>query len=262
MNTKFAIITSNKDIASKNIAKQLELIGITPIVIDEDSIYAENIDKKLDADFLIFATKHKSQQHNKTLSVHAPGNWNRADFGGKPGKVCPTSTFFLKHIFQILNKNAENSGYQVSLECTHHGPYIETPCCFIEIGSTEEEWKDVEAARIIAKTIKEAIETPAEKFKSCIGIGGPHYCPSFNKIQLNSEYAIGHIVPEYHLPLTAEMLNEAIKKTTPEPKLAITDWKGLGNSEQKKEIINLLEKFKLEIIRTSNIKNKKEIEKI
>ena len=31
--------------------------------------------------------------------------------------------------------------YKLTLECTHHGPLIEKPCVFIEIGSTETEWE-------------------------------------------------------------------------------------------------------------------------
>ena len=62
----------------------------------------------------------------------------------------------------------------------------------------------------------------------------------FNKIQLNSDYAIGHIIPEYILPLTKEIILEAISKTKEKPEIILLDWKGLGNSEQKQEIINLL----------------------
>jgi D-aminoacyl-tRNA deacylase len=259
---RFVIIASEKDEAGKNIFKQIQKYPQLKsfIIKDKDTIFCENLDKQpefRDYDFFIFITKHQSQQHNKTLSVHAPGNWNKADFGGYEGKISPASSFFLKHIFQVLNKNARGSEYSCTLEVTHHGPYIEKPCCFIEIGSKIEEWQDEKAARIIAETVHEAIKTCDEdemkSFISAIGIGGPHYCPNFNKIQLNSGYALGHIIPEYALPLTEEMLAMALEKTIPKPEIVLLDWKGLGKSEQRQEICKLLEKKSLKILRTSSI---------
>ena len=254
---KFVIVCSEKDEAGMNIYNHLKPFNLEVHLLKEDSVYCENDHpawKKIKADFIIFATRHKSQQQRKNLSIHAPGNLKQADFGGQPGKLCNTSAFFLKHMFQVLNKEAENSGYDSILEVTHHGPLIDKPCCFIEIGTTISEWQDEKAGEIIARTIKKAIETFSnKKFISAIGIGGPHYAPNFIKIQLNSEYAISHIISEYAFPLTKEMVQEAIEKTTEKTETAIIDWKGMGKSEQKQEIIKILESLNLKVIRTNNI---------
>jgi D-aminoacyl-tRNA deacylase len=250
---KFKILASKNDTAGRNIAVELEKLGLgTKLVyLETDSIHAENIDKQIFGDIFIFVSKHKSEQKNKTLTIHAPGNWRQADFGGQPGKASLTTSFFLKHLFLILNKQAEGSGYQVSMEVTHHGPYMERPCCFIEIGSGEEEWQDKNAAKIIAQSVQQAISTDIGiGWISAIGIGGPHYCPNFNKVQLSEKYALGHIIPEYSLPLTPAILKEAIDKTLPQPELAILDWKGLGKAEQRQEIIRLLEQAGLKYTRT------------
>lgn len=252
---KFKILASRKDPAAMNIAAELEKVGTKPVYLETDSIYSENIDKQIFGDIFIFISKHKSEQKSKTLTIHAPGNWRQADFGGQPGRVCLTASFFLKHLFMILNEKAKNSGYKVSLECTHHGPCLEKPCCFIEIGSGEEEWHDKNAAKIVAETVKQAISTDIGiGWVSAIGIGGPHYCPNFNKIQLSEKYALGHIIPEYSLPLTKEMLCEAIEKTLPQPGLAILDWKGLVGAEERKNIVSLLEQAGLKYIRTDKAK--------
>jgi D-aminoacyl-tRNA deacylase len=121
---KFTILYSKKDIAGINIAEQLKeiFIDIPIIELEEDSINSENIDKelKLDADFIIFATRHKSAAGTPSLSLHAPGNWRDAEHGGKPGKICSTSSQILKHLFQELNKNAQDlENYEITLECTH-----------------------------------------------------------------------------------------------------------------------------------------------
>lgn len=262
----YAIVYSKKDEAGINIAEQLKnfFLPHVPIIeLKKESIYNENIDEDenfqelKNADFIIFATKHQSKEGTPSLSLHAPGNWRNADFGGKPGKICPTSSQALKFLFQRLEENAKQENYlhKITLECTHHGPLISKPCCFIELGSSLESWKDKKGASIVAKTIADFQNfKPNLKLKSAISIGGPHYCPNFNKIQLNSqEYAIGHIIPEYQLPLTESMLKEALEKTKEQTDLILLDWKGCGNSESRQNIINLIEKFGLKHQRTERV---------
>jgi D-aminoacyl-tRNA deacylase len=262
---KFAILYSKKDEAGMNIADCLSryfLPQIPVLDLDEESIYNENIDEKIPelrhVDFIIFATKHQSKEGTPSLSVHAPGNWRNADFGGKPGKLCSTSAQALKFLFQKLNENAKQSNYtdRITLECTHHGPLINKPCCFIEIGSAEIQWKDKALGNIIAKTISDFQNFKPEKsIKTAIGIGGPHYTPNFNKIQLSqaSGYAIGHIIPEYALPLTESMLQEAISKTSEHVDMIILDWKGCGNSESRSKILEVIEKLGMKHERTERI---------
>jgi D-aminoacyl-tRNA deacylase len=202
----------------------------------------------------VFASTHRSEKGNPSLSIHAPGNWRGADLGGQVGKVCKTSAFILKYLFQKLNKNyigSGLSGYEITLEATHHGPLINIPCCFIELGSSEPQWRDEKAAEVLAKTIIELQNYEKNnEWVACIGIGGPHYCPGFNKIQLKTKYAVSHIIPEYALPLTETMLKEAEEKTQENINLAIIDWKGCGKSEERQKAINLLNQSGLSYKRT------------
>jgi D-aminoacyl-tRNA deacylase len=260
----YAVIYSSKDEAGVNIAEQLGKFFLpqVPIIeVSKESVYNENIDEKDErlkkAEFIIFATKHQSKAGEKSLSLHAPGNWRNADFGGKVGKVCSTSALALKFLFQKLNENAKQANYEhkVTLECTHHGPLISKPCCFIELGSSPEGWKDKKGAEIVAKTISDFQNFQENRsIKSTIGVGGPHYCPNFNKIQLNAqEYAMGHIIPEYALPLTESILKEALEKTKENPDLIIVDWKGCGNSESRQKVIAVIEKLGMKYERTEKI---------
>jgi hypothetical protein len=50
------------------------------------------------------------------------------------------------------------------------------------------------------------------------------------------------------------MLNQAINKTIEKPKIVILDWKGIGKSEQRQEILGLLESNNIEAIRSEKIK--------
>ena len=209
-------------------------------------------------DFVIFASKHKSESNEKTLSVHAPGNWRSADFGGEPGKACKSSALFMKQVFEKIHENMLQYNlkeYKLTLEATHHGPLIDKPCIFIEIGSTETEWADRKAGFIVAKSISETMKNfkPNPYNEIAIGIGGPHYCPNFNKIQLKSNVAISHVISQYVFPFTEEMIKEAIAKTDEELDFVLLDWKGLGNAEQRQKIIEILDRLYISYKKTSDI---------
>ncbi|MFH1500394.1 MAG: D-aminoacyl-tRNA deacylase [archaeon] len=251
---KYAIIVSSSDPAGMNIKQELEKLGQEVNIIDQVQIFAENLDKEIEADFFIFASKHQSADKRRTLTVHSIGNFHKADYGGKQETLVACSALFNKLMFQILNKKAKNLDYEVSLEVTHHGPFLEKPTVYIEIGSSEKEWNDKVAGKAIADTIIETIKNfkQDKKIIPAIAIGGKHYCSSFNKIQLNSNYALGHIIPQYSLPVNKELLKQAIEKTIEKPKIAILDWKGMKSAERQ-EIISLLNELPFEYIRTSNI---------
>lgn len=264
MYNKFLILADKEDLAGVNIASQLSQFAKNPIsevlskkkrffdillvdgsILHEANLDAEKIEKY---DLVIFASRHKSEKNEKTLSVHAPGNWKEAKYGGRENKVCKSSAIFQKQLFRKLNDNAKKHGldirYKITLEATHHGPLIKKPCVFIEIGSTETEWKDSRAGFVVAKTISEAIEEFKEdKYKEvAIGLGGGHYCPEFTKLQLDSNVAFSHIISKYALPITEEILQEAWKNTDEEPDFIVVDFDGLGNSEEKQKVIDIIKK--------------------
>ena len=264
----YLIIASKADKAGKNIVTELfqyvdefrseniDFHLIENSILDERNLDKHKISKY---DFVIFASRHKSEKPEKTLSIHSPGNFRQVWGGGEAGKLSVSSALFNKHLFETLNENVakhELKNYKVTLEVTHHGPLINKPCVFIEIGSTETEWRDRRAGFVIARTIKDAIESfkPNKYREVAIGIGGPHYASSFNKIQLTSNVALSHIIPSYIQPIELEMIKQAIEKTFEEIDFAIVDYKGLGKSEQRDKIIEILEKNYVQWKKTSEIK--------
>ena len=264
----YLVIASKSDKAGNNIITELfqyvdefkseniDFHLIENSILDEKNLDKHKISKY---DFVIFASKHRSDKGEKTLSIHAPGNFRQVWGGGQTGKLSVSSALFNKHLFETLNQNVakyELKNYNVALEVTHHGPLIDKPCVFIEIGSTELEWRDRRAGFVIAKTIKDTIKTfkPNKYREVAIGIGGPHYAPNFNKIQLNSNIAISHIIPLYIQPIEENMIKESIEKTFEEVDFAVIDWKGLGKSEQRDKVIEILEKNYISWKKTSQIK--------
>ncbi|MBR9705393.1 hypothetical protein GOV12_08315 [Candidatus Pacearchaeota archaeon] len=262
---RFALAYGKDNIAGKNIVEQFKNIAFTPdipiIELKKDSIYSDDISPKIipelrNIDFLVFCSTHKSEKNFPSLCLHAPGNWKNADLGGIPGKVCKTSSYILKYLYKNLIKNSKviKNKYTVTLEATHHGPHIDIPCCFIELGSSINEWNDLIAAKIVAKTILSLKDFNKDKYnwKSAIGIGGPHYTPNFNKIQESSDYAISHIIPSYVMPLHKSMIKEAENKTTEQIDTVLIDWKSF-KSEDRNKAIELIKNLGLNYKRTSEI---------
>ncbi len=275
---KFLVLASKKDPAGMNIVNQLVQFKPNPMlssmsssnkpvfdiaVVEEEIVYTENlnIQRINQYDFIIFASKHSthSEEKQKTLSIHSVGNFREANLGGQPNKVSPASALFNKYLFQKLNKNASEHGlkdYNVTLEATHHGPLIEKPCVFIEIGSDEHSWINSRAGFVIAKTIQETIAdfAPDPYKEIAIGIGGPHYCPGFNKLQSKSNVAISHVIPVYALPITEENIRQCLSKTVENYDFVILDWKGLGSSEMRQSVVDILEKNHIAWKKRSEIK--------
>ncbi len=266
---KIAVISSKKDPAGMNIANSLRLLYLfkatnykfekepiyelesteTKLYITEtDSIHCENIDKKIEADLFIFATKHQSQAKIPSLSAHAPGNWGKAEFGGKDRQLCIAPANYLKEAI-IKLEELNNLGFEVVQECTHHGPYLEKPVMFIEIGSSEEQWSNKEAGKIIAEVIYHLVTAEIPDYKTAFGIGGQHTTTNFKKIVLKTDIALGHACPKYNLEnLDEEMLEQALTKSTSSANIVILDWKGLKENKQK--IVDMLKKQDIDYTRT------------
>ena len=200
----------------------------------------EAIEKQLNQDFVDTITK----EFGYVIAVLSVGDI-------EDGVIIPgDGSAFYKSQFELIVWKPElhELVYTTISEVTTFG-------AFIEIGSAKAQWNDKEAGKIIAGTIIESLKTFKKKpYKTAIGIGGPHYCPSFNKIQLEENFAISHLVPEYSLPINEEIIKQLIEKTIPKPEYFILDWKGIGKSDEKDEFISLLKKFNLEIIKTKDAK--------
>ena len=122
--------------------------------------------------------------------------------------------------------------FSVCPEATHHGPWLETPCCFVEIGSANGDWQRPDAAAVWAGVLHDAVllgggagpcaagagavgsSSEAEGVTDqrpivLVGIGGGHYAPRVMDVVTATaggggggggrEVVLGHIVPSYAL---------------------------------------------------------------
>ncbi|MCH8067467.1 MAG: hypothetical protein IIC69_02690 [Nanoarchaeota archaeon] len=259
-NQKFSV--SQKSSISEN--------KIKLYTIDSELIFTDDLDKKIDADLFVFISKHKAEEGRASLTCHAIGNFGKAEKGGKERALCTNNSIFLKNIFIELNNNVKEP-YEVTLEATHHGPFMEKPLLFVELGSKEKYWEDKKGSYIVAKSVIGAIkkyndnsstiiENPIdnennidnETYESIFVIGGGHYNHYANKAMLETNLAVGHICAKYNLEnLDEKLLKEAMEKIIPKPKFVLLDWKGLGNEKQR--ILDLLEKNNIEFKRSDKV---------
>ena len=154
-------------------------------------IVLDHVDKELDADLIIFLSRHSSEHPLPVLTVHVTGNIGPARLGGVAGSLAVASPPWMRAVLCNLTKNAPE-GYRATYEVTHHGPTeLSTPSFFVEIGSTEKEWNDARAGTAVALSILEADPTDTV---NVLGIGGTHYARRETEIALRSRAAFGHIV--------------------------------------------------------------------
>jgi D-aminoacyl-tRNA deacylase len=203
---KIALINSFQDPAGRLIKERILVIaGDTGLrsfrrgrvffsvhEVRERLIHLEHPDRGLDADLIIFLSRHQSAHPSPVLTVHGTGNFRTADFGGAPRTCVPLDPAWMHAVLQELNRRAP-PGYRVSYEATHHGPTSLTlPSLFVEIGSTPDEWSDPAAADAVAQSVLCA--QPHQVIR-LLGFGGTHYARRQTAIALSSRGAFGHIVP-------------------------------------------------------------------
>ncbi len=265
--TLILFIASTKDTAGMNIAKSLidhysfEKCSET---FHKNPVYTKTLHNKeiqllfvntgiVDTQFLgslfspsmfVFLSRHSSAKGIPTLSVHTPGNLAEAQFGGKPQTVSVSPAVAMKNALQEMAKLTDERGldYEVSYECTHHGPSLDAPAMFVELGSSPEQWKDLKAAEVVAHAAAAAV-ADCSCCSVVLGVGGPHYNKKFTKLALSTQTAFGHIIPKYALAeVDTEILSQCIERTVETVASAVLDWEGI-KSEHKPKIIAALEKL-------------------
>ena len=142
---------------AKNKNNAINNKNIKLYTINSELIFTDNLDKKINAGIFVFISKHRAQEDRASLTCHAIGNFGKAEHGGKDNALCYSDPILLKKLFIELNTNAEEP-YEATLEATHHGPYMEKPVLFVELGSNEKCWGDKNGGFLVAKSLMGALD--------------------------------------------------------------------------------------------------------
>jgi D-aminoacyl-tRNA deacylase len=262
------LVSSSKDVASVNIKEQIlknypfektieEFQGnslyaadiegnkVTLATLNDESVKAQDLPEKFpNAKLIVFISKHSSQSGKPTLSVHTPGNFGDAELGGLPKTLSVSPASSMQNALRALvhYKVALNLDYEVSFECTHHGPSLNVPTMFVELGSSPAQWCDLRAAEAVAHSTMSATSSfPDPQTSAVLGVGGTHYSQKFTHMAIVGEATFGHMIPKYAIHLVdAEMLTQCVQKTLEKVSLAVLDWKGI-KSEDKPKLLTALE---------------------
>ena len=233
---QFVVVYSERDPAGTNIVQHLQGSGLELFKVQEDIICCDNELEGIGAKQIIFASRHRSEKGQPCFTVHPIGNWGKAEKGGKDGMICPSMPIEMKQTLINMDRNPsvqrfKDNGWKVSMEVTHHGPSCGVPCFFAEIGSSETEWRNEEAGKIVAEAIMQLREQERKDWKVCFGVGGGHYAPKFNPLALDatdSGVAFSHILPDYHAgTVEFEAFRRGAEASDRKPGCVLIDWKGL-----------------------------------
>lgn len=260
------LVSSKKDVASMNIAKQIlenysfeekasfqgnpayeTILGnrkVRLITLNEESVKAQSLTNSFDElDLMVFISRHSSESGTPTLSVHTPGNLGKAELGGLPRRVSISPANAMRNALRTMARlrSEMQLSYDVSYECTHHGPSLDVPTMFVELGSSAAQWNDPVGAEAVAQAAMEAVSAfGVSQAKAVLGIGGPHYNSKFTRIALENDLAFGHIIPKYAIEgIDNEIIRHCVDRTLEKVDNAILDWKGI-KGENKVSLVKML----------------------
>jgi D-aminoacyl-tRNA deacylase len=264
---KVTVVCSSEDPASRNIKQHLlemavwkkrngnytsySYLNFEIIEVKDKLIFQDCIDRNLETDLIIFASRHKSVTSPRPLlTAHFSGNVAEAKLGGNPHELARAAPGALKSLMYNLKAF---SNVEIALEATHHGPSdIVKPSVFIELGSSEAEWRNQEMAMAIAKAILALdFDLSFSKRPTAIGFGGTHYAKRHAELLFSSDICFGHIFPLYQLKyLNKELIHSAFEKSDGD--FAYFDRKCMGKFKAKIE--SLIKELGYEVLRSRDIK--------
>lgn len=208
------IVVSRADEASEHIGDQLLELGDFERVtedahradgfelreIDDLHIHADDAAAAFDdPDLVVFVSRH-SGETGPLLSAHYTGSFGAdAEFGGEARSVASTCPNAHQAVMAGLREYAPE-GYDVAMECTHHGPTsVGAPSMFVELGSDEAEWRDPEGARAVAKAVLDLRGVDPHGDRALVAFGGGHYAPRPSRILAETDWPVGHVAADWSL---------------------------------------------------------------
>ena len=164
---------------------------------------------------LVFPSIHRSRENVVCLTVHPLGNLGpSAEVGGRPRAVDPTDPRAMASILRRLDDAGRAEGWRATYESTHHGPELELPAFFVEIGFGAAAEPPLAAVRILAEAIRELARDTSDRV--AMAVGGGHYAPHFTDLALRRRWAFGHIVSRHALEVLDAATARAAYAATPE----------------------------------------------
>jgi len=260
------IICSETDDASQNVARHLlkrapwtqcsdgpaqwTYGNLQLLVIKDRFIKQEALIRELNADVIIFSSRHESEkQKGPVFTAHFTGDINGSQH------MSPTLARAAPRALKLVVKRLQQlSDIKVLVEVTHHCPCtVNIPSLFVEIGSSKFDWTNDALGDIMAQAILSLDSLPRKlKCVTAVGFGGPHYAQRHTDILFSSEICYGHMFATYQLErLSPAIVQEAFEKS--QAKFAYFDRKKMGAEGDRLRLLVL--NLGYEVLRKSDIQN-------
>lgn len=230
---------------------------------------------------VIFPSRHAAKSGQPCLTLHPIGVPHLAktespEFGGKSGFAPPPSPR-LGPWWRLLKRIwVENAipDFSLSLEVTHHGPVLNVPCLFIEVGSTLDYWPHEGAASLLSDVIWNGLGLGDEhevgrwdpkKHQNqpvLITLGGGHYAPKGNKLASEEHVWLGHMLANHSIPFGSseqpgtlwyqaiDAVVQSTRESFPEGTIVATVEKKSFKGWQRQLIYQHLESISVPILRS------------
>ena len=236
---------------------------------------------------IIFPSRHVAASGQPSLTLHPIGvphlpMEEQGPYGGHGGQAPPPSTrlaSWWKMLLEQAPKDALVEDFDLSLEVTHHGPTVNVPCLFIEVGSTEATWGHEGASRVLANIMREGLlHAPEDAWSEAkhagelvlVTLGGGHYAPRANQLAALDGVWLGHMLATYALPFEqrgdGEITGtwkqsilaalEATRRSFPGGELICSMDKKAFRGWQRQAIRDLLEEEGIPLLTTKQIKTR------
>ncbi|GGM68173.1 D-aminoacyl-tRNA deacylase [Halarchaeum rubridurum] len=179
---------------ARYVREGFELLAFEPWHLELDGVAAAFDDP----DVVVFASRHAGET-GPLLTAHFTGNFGAAEHGGSDRALAPACPNAHRAVVRALAEHAPE-GYDVGMECTHHGPTeVGAPSMFVELGSSEAEWGDDAGAAAVADAILDLEGVAPETERTVAAFGGGHYVPRPTRIVEETDWAVGHVAAEWCL---------------------------------------------------------------
>ncbi len=220
-------------------------------------IRIEDIDDRiskmgLDVGEVIFMSRHSATSGEAALTVHPIGNYNENKFGGKERTLVKANPSLMTDALRKISEYNDLENFKVCFEVTHHGPWLDKPTFFIEIGSDENNWGNIRAADILSEVL---LNMEPNEYDTAIGLAGGHYAPRFTEVALGYKINFGHMLPNYHLEgkddeEVIRMVNDACEAS--DTKMIYVHRKSMKRPEERR-ISELISSSGFEMISSSDL---------
>ncbi len=216
----------------------LEVDG--PTILDED-LSDDLAHMGWPVDAVWFLSRHRAQSGQPSLTVHPIGNHAAAQFGGRNATLSTAAPRDMGALLRRLahHRDAQDLPHEVTYEATHHGPFMEQPSLFVEVGSDEQWYDDVPSAQALANAVIDVLDDPPRgdaQRPILVGVGGGHYTPRWTKMALDGEADFGHMLASYAIDAedhdAAHALMDQALARTPGAQRIAWDKKGLKGPQK------------------------------